>query len=385
MTDKSASKTFISKGGSDTSREFLLQYVQSSDRLRFIVYDGGSGIIGIVTADYFGSPPLNTWMFVVACHTATYNFVSLRVNDGPETVVNRTGTAGTNSSNFNIGVSNTPNFQYWDGRIQSVGYWKRRIVWEEGVQLYAGGRGMRYPFTRYVSPCHLLKKDLVDWWQLDETSGDRAGSHAGKTLTDINTVTSGTGINGTTAGLFTAANSEYLVRTSEAALQVGDIAFEVSAWVKLNSLVEGAIVSKYDTNNKREFYLTYDPTVGHFAFMVTSDGGSTNFIRVYDTATVATGTWYFLRAGHDPVGNLIYLTVDEARINTTPWTLGAYTGTSPFAIGARFTAGVADKFFDGYIQKVGFWKRILNPVDSGRLINPNPAGGTGRGVTYSNM
>ena len=81
-----------------------------------------------------------------------------------------------------------------------------------------------------------LTTSLVEAWNLQEASGNRAGAFASLTLTDNNTVTQTTGPSSVIpqAALFTAANSEYLSRADEAALSLtGD--WTITGWAKLAS------------------------------------------------------------------------------------------------------------------------------------------------------
>ncbi len=84
------------------------------------------------------------WFFVVAQHDATNHTNSIQVNNG--NVVTRTSVAEHIASNspFAIGYNDFPH--YFNGSIDSVGFWKRKLADNEITNLYNGGHGLEYPF-----------------------------------------------------------------------------------------------------------------------------------------------------------------------------------------------------------------------------------------------
>lgn len=223
-----------------------------------------------------------------------------------------------------------------------------------------------------------LTDNLIGFWELEEASGDRADATASAlTLTDNNTVTSNTGKVGT-AGQFTRANSEYLSRASEAALQTGDIDFSLQAWVYCDSRANQMILVGKDVDspaNSRDFTLDYDSASNRFRFYINGGSGS---LLVTDTTALASATWYHVCCGHDSVGNTVWIQVDAGTLNTSGTSgVAPQSSSAEFRIGARAYASF-EGYFDGRIDQVGFWKRNIQP-DVSTLYN------SGGGLSYAAM
>lgn len=113
----------------------------NGNQFEFFVLDSAAGQDG-VTASTFGAAPLSTWCFVVVTHDGTN--IKVSVNNGAldslastRTVFNTVGTS------FVIG-SALAAAQYWDGRIDEVGFWKKVLSTQEITDLYNGGSGNTY-------------------------------------------------------------------------------------------------------------------------------------------------------------------------------------------------------------------------------------------------
>lgn len=235
-----------------------------------------------------------------------------------------------------------------------------------------GGGGGGGPFGGLVDTTN-----LVEWWPLSESSGTRVGVHAGLDLSDNNTVTGTTGPDGSGASQFTAANSEYLKRLSETALQAGDIDFTFCAWFKCDTLSSlRAIVAKYSADAGSLEYMLYVITDGRISFMV---GRPTDVQKqaILVAGTISTGTWYMACGWHDAAADTVNLEINANGTIATTATGGALQAASvhPFTIGQRaYTA--SELFHDGGIQRVGFWKRVLTSDERTALYN------SGNGLDY---
>lgn len=217
-----------------------------------------------------------------------------------------------------------------------------------------------------------LTDSLVAYWKLDEASGPRADSHGSNTLTDNNTVASAAG-KVATAGDFEFSNQEYLSRADNADLSTGDIDFTLQAWVRLESeTADGysAIMGKWGAAGGREYLLYYLNGVG-FSFSVSSNGTNpTDLTSGFGTQT--NGTWYLIHAWHDAANNQLGISVNAGTPTTTSYSAGVFDSGSEFVIG-RNTGGGPGGYFDGLIDEVGFWKRVLTSGERTQLYN----GGSG--------
>jgi hypothetical protein len=218
-----------------------------------------------------------------------------------------------------------------------------------------------------------LNTDLISYWKLDEASGSRADSEptgTAQNLTDNNTVTSATGkIND--AAHFVVANSEYLNRVDSADLSTGQIDFTVAAWVKLNT--KGAnrtIVSKYNPGGNGEFILRYNNTADRWSVQIFDNSSLIQTLNATTAGSPSTGTWYLIIFRHDSTGasaGTIYLSVNggtEDSAGSTGWTVR--DTTAEFIIGAYY---ISNQPWDGDIDEVGFWKKLLSSDERAELYN----------------
>jgi len=224
-----------------------------------------------------------------------------------------------------------------------------------------------------------LTDNLISHWNLDEASGNALDAHGGNTLTETGgTIASTTGKVGN-ARDFEAGDTEYFEIADNTDLSTGDIDFTIAAWVKFETLGNYAIISKWTpTGNQREYELGY--TAGgtnRFRFQVSTNGSTTVTLSASTFGAPSTGVWYFLTAWHDATNNQLGIAVNAGTPDTVSHTTGVFNGTSAFAMGARPSA-VGD-YWDGLIDEVGFWKRVLTSDERTALYN----GGAGLAYPFS--
>lgn len=222
---------------------------------------------------------------------------------------------------------------------------------------------------------------LVSVWEMDEASGDALDSFGSNTLTDTNTVASATGkINNCRD--FEDTNTEYFTHTDNASLSTGDIDFTFTAWVQLES--KGAnrrIVNKINSAvTVLEYQLFFRNDLDRFRFEV-FDG--TNLKGAQSATTLGSpslATWYFIVAWHDATANTVSIQVNDGTVDSSA-TSGAPADTSaPFTIGSLdglASDGGAPSHWDGLIDQVTFWKRVLTSGERTALYN------SGSGLAYA--
>lgn len=244
------------------------------------------------------------------------------------------------------------------------------------------------PFI-YSAAQPTLLTSLVGYWTLDEASSTRADSTANaNTLTDNNTVTQAVG-KVTNAAQFTAANSEWLSHTDNAALSTGDIDFTIACWCYFDTVTGGdagrVLVSRFLTGgNQREYALYYnlaDHTPNNrFTFAVSSAGTSATVTNLNATTfgAASTATWYFVVAWHDSVNNTLNIQINNGTVDSAAYSAGVFDSTAPFALGSLFTTNATTPLYrmDGRIDEVGFWKKVLSSTERSTLYN------SGNGITY---
>ena len=242
-------------------------------------------------------------------------------------------------------------------------------ILDPGVRMHApSGGGAAAP-----SP---LLTNLISYYSKEEASGTRNDAHGTNHLTDNNTVTQAAGKVGN-AAKFTAPNSESLSIASNPSLAISDIDASWGFWVYLDTKsAQMGLVTKWNANSsQRGYQIYYSSAADRFAFLVSSDGTfNANFqINADALGSPATGTWYYINAWHDSVGNTINIQVNNGTVNSKAHTAGLFASTAAFALGAEAFSPFS-RFLNGRLDEAGFWKRVLTTDERTWLWN----GGSGR-------
>jgi hypothetical protein len=224
-----------------------------------------------------------------------------------------------------------------------------------------------------------LTDDLISYWRMDEASGNALDAHGSNTLTDVATVGSTTGkINN--ARDFEFSNAEFFWCADTADLSTGDIDFTIAAWVNAEAFGGNRVIAaKYlgGSANNREWQLWYINGSARFELRVSPDGAAGSVVTRQATTLGApsTGTWYHIVAWHDSVNNLLGIAVNGGAADTSAHTTGVFTGDAAFSIGEGSSSSVGTSW-DGLIDEVGFWKRVLTSQERTDLYN------SGNGLAY---
>lgn len=211
-----------------------------------------------------------------------------------------------------------------------------------------------------------LISSLVEYWQLDEASGNRAGAHAGLTLTDNNTVGSATGLVYSNAASFVRTNSEFLSRASESVLQTGAVDFWCAVWVYLDAKDgEMYFVSKSDFEWAAAYRLNGD----RFVFYANT---SFNRITGNNHGSPSTGVWNLIVVWRNQTAGTAHISVNAGTANSG--TVAAPTaGSGAFLIGAHNSAS---NYMDGRIGPCMFGKDYVPTTDDLTWLYNSGAGRT---------
>lgn len=219
-----------------------------------------------------------------------------------------------------------------------------------------------------------LMSGAVAYWKLDEVSGTRYDVVGENDLTDVNSVGSTQGKIALCAD-FVASNSECLNIASNAALQVGNINFTFGAWVNLRSKPSFAyVLSKRNAPTVREYFIDYVSSSDRFRFGVSADGTNNVTVTANNFGSPSLNTWYYIMAWHDADSDTINISVNNGTPNSTAHSTGVFTGAGNFTLGAGDNTPTL--FWDGYLDEVGFWKRLFTSSERAQLYNQ------GNGLTY---
>jgi hypothetical protein len=213
-----------------------------------------------------------------------------------------------------------------------------------------------------------LANDMVAFWKLDEASGQRNDSKGSNHLTDMNTVTQAVGKLGN-AAQFTAASSECLTVSDNAALSTGDIDFYICAWAYLDSKGTNRIIASKDNQVVGEYQLFFRNASDRFSFGIWN-AARTTFTRVEATTfgSPSLSTWYFVQAWHNAAANTIHISINNGTADSAGVAFGPQDGASSFQLGC-VGGGTPTDFWNGRIDAVGIMKRLATSDERTYLWN----------------
>ena len=222
-----------------------------------------------------------------------------------------------------------------------------------------------------------LAGGLVAYYDFEDAAGDLLDNVGSNDLTETDgTIASTTGIVGN-ARDFERGDTEYFSAADAAWNSItGDMT--ITAWINpetATGIFQG-IVSKLTVAGDQVSYLLGINDLGQVTFECSSDGtrtGSSVWNQVQSTTILSTSTWYFC-VGRHRNGNNVEIMINAVSEETATHTAGIYNGTAAFEIGAY---NVNSSNFDGIIDEVGVWNRVLTDDEVTYLYN------AGAGRTYA--
>lgn len=224
-----------------------------------------------------------------------------------------------------------------------------------------------------------LTTGLISYWNFQEASGKRYDLVGSNHLTDYNTVTSATGIQGNGAD-FETTNSEYL-EISDASQSGLDITtdFSISVWVKLETLPSTSgeayvFASKYNwTIGQRSYHfqLNADDTLtcAFYSPAVKYANETSNSAAV---SAGDVGNWVHFVATVDISAQDIKLYKNGTLVSSTLNQNGAFTilnSTAPFTVGTYHGGYASTESMDGVLDELGIWSRALTSTEVSDLYN----------------
>lgn len=145
LDSKTNLMTIISKndGSTTAGSEYIIYYDNAADRLKFGLYGGA---VLTLSGSSFGAVPTGQWIFVVGTFSFSTTNMRLYING----TLQPAGTFGStpNNTTTQFQISGSPAAtNYFDGRVDEVGIWKRELTSLEIATLYNFGAGLTYPFN----------------------------------------------------------------------------------------------------------------------------------------------------------------------------------------------------------------------------------------------
>ena len=210
--------------------------------------------------------------------------------------------------------------------------------------------------------------DALLFWPLDE-EGDGPRIDAGAGGQDLLPAPEGLfpeAVEGVAGGAQRFDGTQYLWRDVPPGGGHGGESFTLTAWVRLDDIASSqTVIGKWTrgASSEREFLLWYNADSETFELRVSDDGGEGPFATaaVRHPALVESGTWYFLEAWFDHVGDTLALRVSNGgeigEAASVEYGRGIHQGDASLMLGAHHDGGVAR--LRGTLDAVGLWTRLL--------------------------
>ena len=218
-----------------------------------------------------------------------------------------------------------------------------------------------------------LLSGLVGYWSMDEASGNRADlSVNGNTLTEWNVAIHGTTGKVDSGANIVRANNSWLDCPSNATLTMSNTSFTIAHWVKFNTVSFSQDIVSKDTGALWDYctYL-YGGDQRLHLYVDLAGGG---YYEAIDPTVIVPGAWYFMIGIYDHVNHLLKMS-----LNNGAFTVTDMTGYTPVVTNGSLKIGAetgGNGRFDGVVDEVGIWKRVLSASEITTLYN------SGAGTTY---
>ncbi len=210
---------------------------------------------------------------------------------------------------------------------------------------------------------------LVVYYKCNETGGNRLDESVnGLDMIVTGSVGSSTGKLG--LGIDgTGSSSNFLDRPTNPAFLFGDGPCTISGWQNIltgEDVQDQPIFTVYDTvGDNRAYQLYWDNSANRYRFVMSGDGTSVD--QAVATWGTATALNVFLHAVgiHDPVANVIKLSMNNNPFVTAAHSTGSFAGsTAKPGLGSSGAGAVVGL---SIVDEVGVWNRILNTEELAAL------------------
>lgn len=212
----------------------------------------------------------------------------------------------------------------------------------------------------------------------DEASGTLLDVLGSYDLTDHNTVGSASGLL-SGARDFERGNSEYFSYASNSTFNIGDNDCHFGTWVKPESIgSKMMILCKENSGTDGGYYYLSIGADGKITFEVFGavSFGSGGSVTANTFGALSAGTFYRVDAWHDATANQIGVAINAGTADTASHSAGIYAGLGDFQVGGE---GGSSNFYDGLIDEIGLWKRVLTGGERTSLYN----GGAGLAYPFT--
>ena len=363
----------------------------SYDNKLFFRVNTDTGSYGFTDAG-FALSEANRWYHIVGTYDGSN--VKTFVDGVEKTSISANGTLISNSNNATIGFSTgTGGF---DGEMSNAAIFNTALDLNAIKALYNNGQ-----------PEATISSSPVSWWKLDNTTTgiqDSIGSNNGTNngATEIQTNVWTPRLNGESDTLpstalvssdlqfnsayssfslnFDSASSDYVeINNPGNIIGYGENAFTFSGWINADSFSDqdGIFCRRQDTNNRIAIKLSL--TSPFNGIMLQAANASVSGYSSWDNILNA-NRWYHICAIYDGTQSNnadrfklwvdgVYQGARTSAGGTIPATLPNITSTNPIDISIDKQVGAPTRCFDGKIDEVSVFNKVLNQAEITSIYN----------------
>jgi len=220
---------------------------------------------------------------------------------------------------------------------------------------------------------------LVSYWKLDEASGNAADAHASNTLTNNGTIPYVAAKINNGADLESTDAADYFSAADSAGLSItGNMSW--SFWIKPESDTAAVLMQKWGAAGQRAYYVQL-PSTTVIRLGVSAAGTTLNYGDVtVPTMTMDGSVWYHIVIAYTAsTGTMEVYTQGVSRGTDATLDTSIFDGTSALEIGVYQEGGGRGNWYDGVLDEVGVWNKVLSATEVTDLYN----GGAGFAYPFS--
>ncbi|NTU46671.1 DUF2341 domain-containing protein [Candidatus Roizmanbacteria bacterium] len=388
----------VSKGHTGFTNGYLLQLYSGTG---YIDTGIGAGGVQANSLFFYASGKAvndNMWHHVVSIFDQINKKALVYIDGIPTALTKVSGTCGTvmgtyldisactslnatTSNRFNIGSGF--GIEYFNGSIDEVKVYNYPLTADEVKEDYNKGSAM--VLGAAGDDTTSLTNGLLGWWKMDEASWNgtvnevKDSSGNGRTMTAAcaSTYWPGCTIPSTTtgkygnAGSFSTSQEQGVYRSTP----FGNISANSSqsgfAWIKPNnrSYMYSIINKRWGgVDSGQSFYID---TNGALILTLESNGSRWNLSSPNNS--IPTGTWTHVGYGIDRITKKASIYINGVSVGTPISISNVGDMTNPSVFSIAFWGGIANYFFDGFIDDVRLYNRGLTATEVAQLYTYNPA------------
>jgi hypothetical protein len=213
--------------------------------------------------------------------------------------------------------------------------------------------------TGLTAPSSLLT-GLTSYWKLDEVSGTRVDAVGTNHLTPTNAPVGVAGKIGNACDL-EFDSVQYLSCANNATFDLSATDFTFAGWMRPETLPSFSLVIFKDSS-----FFEVRTQDNQLVILI-------NGVAAAASPAITVSTWAFFVCGLDIAADVLFMQMNNGAAVQTSTVLQPTASAVPFVLGARSDGSLS---FDGLLDEVGFWRRVLTPAERTTLYN------AGAGLTY---